>query len=227
MGSSEIRTSGSLRARLLAGARAALARHGVDADIGDITAAAGVPPGAFYRCFASKDALLEALAAELVGADGEAVEQAVGTPGDPAAAVAAFVRQTVRMTEQDPLLACLATRARSVAEALADDFSRRVLPRLSRGVWVGRFPVASAQVHLCAIRGAVLEVLRGRLHGLLPAAAAEELAAGVLRMLGLPVEEAATIAAEPLPEIEPPTRPASQPRAGARRADNLIYLRSG
>jgi AcrR family transcriptional regulator len=214
----EHRGPASLRARLLWGAQVALLRHGVDtAEIGDITAAVGLPATAFHRCFASKDSLVEALVAEVVAGNGVAVEQAVGRHEDPAAAVAAYVRQTVRATEGDPLLARMAARTH-VAEALADDLGRRVLRSLSRGVWVGRFPVPSAQVHLCALRGAVLEVLRGRLLGLLPAAAADELAAAVLQMLGLPVDEASAIATQPLPDVEPPRPWAGEPEhPGASR----------
>jgi AcrR family transcriptional regulator len=209
----EHRGSAALRERLLRAAHVALLRHGVDAaGIGDIAAAAGLPTTAFHRCFPSKESLVRALVTEVVGANGVAVEQAVETCKDPAVAVAAFVRQTVRTTERDPLLACLATGPHGLAEALTDDFSRRVLRSLSRGVWVGRFQVASAMVQLCAIRGAVLEVLRGRLLGLLPTAAADELAAGVLQMLGLPADEAAAIATEPLPAVEPPWSWAGEPQ---------------
>jgi AcrR family transcriptional regulator len=232
MGFSELRTGAgrghrspaSLRARLLWGAQVAVARHGLEAaEILDVTAAAGLPATAFHRCFASKDSLVEALVAEVAAGNGVAVERAVGRHEDPAAAVAAFVRQTVRLTERDPLLARLAGRTQ-VAEALADDLGRRVLRSLSRGVWVGRFPVPSAQVHLCALRGAVLEVLRGRLLGLLPAAAADELAAAVLQMLGLTVEEASAIATRPLPEIEPPRpQPTARDDPGGPRA-SLISL---
>ena len=221
----EHRGSAALRARLLRGAHVALLRSGVDAaGIGDIAAAAGVSTTAFHRCFPSKESLVQALVAEVVGGNGVAVEQAVGTCEDPAAAVAAFVRQTVRMTERDPLLACLATGPHGLAEALTDDFSRRVLRSLSRGVWVGRFPVASALVQLCAIRGAVLEVLRGRLRGLLPAAATDELAAGVLQMLGLSADEAAAIATEPLPAVEPPWPWADEPEGRGAPPPNLTCL---
>lgn len=221
----EHRGSAALRARLLRGAHVALLRHGVDAaGIGDITAAAGVPVTAFYRCFPSKESLVQALVAEVVGGNGMAVEQAVGTCKDPATAVSAFVRQTVRMTERDSLLACLATGPHGLAEALTDDFSRRVFRSLSRGVWVGRFPVASALVQLCAIRGAVLEVLRGRLLGRLPAAAADELAAGVLQMLGLPADEAAAIATQPLAAVEPPWPWDAEPDGRGASPPNLTCL---
>lgn len=221
----EQRAASSLRARLLGQARLELLRHGVDGAVPDqVTAAAGVPRGAFYRCFASRESLLDALVAEAVGANGAAVERALGVPEDPAVTVAALVRQTVRTTERDPLLACLAEAGRGVAQAATDDFSRRVLRSLSRGVWVGRFPVASALVHLCAIRGAVLEVLRGRLHGLLPAAAEDELAAGALQMLGLPAGEAAAIAAEPLAEVEPPSAPAYAAHGRGTPRPRLIPL---
>jgi AcrR family transcriptional regulator len=209
----EQRVSSSLRARLLRQARATLLRHGADGvAIEQVIAAAGARPAACYRLFPSTETLLDALAAEAVAAGGSAVERSLsagalqrsGAPADPAREVAALVRQTVRMAERDPLLARLAEAGRGVAEAVTEDFGRRVLRSLSRGVWVGRFPVASALVQVCAIRGAVLEVLRGRLRGLLPADAADELAAGVLQMLGLPAEEAAAIAAEPLAEVTPP-----------------------
>jgi AcrR family transcriptional regulator len=220
----ERRASSSMRARLLWGARVAVLRHGVDAaEIGEIAAAARVPRGAAYRCFPTRDLLLDALLDQAVGAGGATVEAAAGDARDPATAVAACVRQTVRLAERDPLLARLATRA-GVAEALTDDFGDRVLRSLSRGVWVGRFPVASALLHLCAIRGAVLEVLRGRLHGLLPPAAADELAAAVLQMLGLPADEAAAIAARPLPELEPSWPSPYEPAGRGAPGSNLIAL---
>jgi AcrR family transcriptional regulator len=201
----EQRVSSSLRARLLRQARATLLRHGTDGvAIEQVIAAAGARSAASFRLFPSTEALLDALVAEAVAAGGAAVERSLGASADPARAVAGLVRQTVRMAERDPLLARLAEAGRGVAEAVTEDFGRRVLRSLSRGIWVGRFPVASALVQVCAIRGAVLEVLRGRLHGLLPADAADELAAGVLQMLGLPAEEAAAIAAEPLAEVVPP-----------------------
>jgi AcrR family transcriptional regulator len=200
----EQRVSSSLRARLLRQARATLLRHGADGvAIERVIAAAGARPAAAYRLFPSTETLLDALVAEAVGAAGADVERSLGAAADPARAVAGLVRQTVRMAERDPLLARLAEAGLGVAEAVTEDFGRRVLRSLSRGVWVGRFPVASALVQVCAIRGAVLEVLRGRLHDLLPADAADELAAGVLQMLGLPAEEAAAIAAEPLTEVMP------------------------
>jgi len=220
----EQRVSSSLRARLLGQARATLLRNGSDGvAIEQVIAAARARPAASYHLFPSTESLLDALVAEAVGAGGVAVERALGAPADPARAVAALVRQTVRMAERDPLLACLAAAGRGVAEAVTEDFGCRVLRNLSRGVWVGRFPVASALVQVCAIRGAVLEVLRGRLSGLLPAAAADELAAGVLQMLGLPAEEAVAIAAEPLAEVVPPLAAFGPHRRGAPRL-RLISL---
>src|SRR6266498_340804 len=162
----EQRVSSSLRARLLGQARATLLRNGSDGvAIEQVIAAARARPAASYHLFPSTESLLDALVAEAVGAGGVAVERALGAPADPARAVAALVRQTVRMAERDPLLACLAAAGRGVAEAVTEDFGCRVLRNLSRGVWVGRFPVASALVQVCAIRGAVLEVLRGRRAG--------------------------------------------------------------
>jgi len=177
-----------------------MARNGVEAtDVADVAAAAGIGVDAMRCLFESKEALLDALADESVRGNGDAIEAAVAVVRDPAEVVAGSVRRTVRLGDADAVHAWLLRNDDRYAEALTEDLASRLLRSLSRGVWVGRFLISSVLVQHRVIQGAVLAVLRATPQGQLPEDAAEELATGILQMLGLPWEEAAAIATRPLP----------------------------
>jgi AcrR family transcriptional regulator len=188
------------RLRVLRAARTVMCRKGVEAtEVVDVAAAAGIGVDAMRCLFGSKQALLDALAAELVRVNGAAVEEAAAAADDPAEAVAGSVRHTVRLANADAVHAWLVRNDDRYAEALTEDLACRLLRSLSRGVWVGRFTISSVLVQQRVIHGSVLAVLRAMPDRALPPDAAEELATGILQMLGLAWEEAAAIATRPLP----------------------------
>jgi AcrR family transcriptional regulator len=196
-----------------------MARKGVEAtEVGDVAAAAGIGVDAMRCLFESKDALLDALADESVRGNGDAIEAAVAGVRDPAEVVAGSVRRTVRLADADAVHAWLLRNDERYAEDLTEDLASRLLRSLSRGVWVGRFLISSVLVQHRVIQGAVLAVLRDTPHGPLPEDAAEELAAGILQMLGLPYEEAVAIATRPLPRARaaPPAEERCWPGAPPR-----------
>jgi AcrR family transcriptional regulator len=79
------------RERVLEAAREIFGRDGIDAQIDDIAACAGVGVGTVYRHFATKDALVQALAAKYFEAEDRIAREAL-TLGDPWDAFSQFVR---------------------------------------------------------------------------------------------------------------------------------------
>ena len=79
------------RKRVLEAAQVCFARDGIDAQIDDIAACAGVGVGTVYRHFATKEALIEALAADYFEGQSALARQALGVE-DPWEAFSGFVR---------------------------------------------------------------------------------------------------------------------------------------
>ncbi len=72
---------------------------------------------------------------------------------------------------------------------------------LERGIRAGRFTVANKRVALFAAGGALLGVIGDVLDGRAPKEADRHHAEGVLRMFGLPPEDAAEVARRSVPQV--------------------------
>jgi AcrR family transcriptional regulator len=192
------------RRRLLDAARALFARQGVDnTRINEITEQADVGFGSFYNHFDSKEAIVEAVLSETVAAQGAAIDSVTAGLDDPAEVVAAAHRYFVNLARSDPdwgwLLIRLDTSQRISLQALSQFAGRD----LERGIRAGRFHVANKRVALYGTGGALLLVMRDVLDGGAPKDADRYHAEGVLRMLGLPPDDAAEVARRPMPRIPP------------------------
>jgi AcrR family transcriptional regulator len=188
------------RARLIDAARALFARQGVDnTRINEITDEADLGFGSFYNHFESKEAIVEAVLEETVTSQGAAIEAVTTGLEDPAEVIAAAHRHFVRQAQTDPDWGWLLIRldvSHGVVMRALGPFAQRDLRRAvkARRAWVSDEGVA-----LLATGGALLSVMRGVLDGIAPKDADVHHAEGVLRLLGLPAEEAAEVARRPLP----------------------------
>jgi AcrR family transcriptional regulator len=187
---------------LLAAARTLFARQGVDSTrINEITDEADVGFGSFYNHFAGKGAILEAVMADTVAAQGTAVDALTSGLDDPAEVIAVAHRYFVRLARTDPEWAWLLIRL-DVSHALVmkalGPFARR---DLKRGVASGRLHVPDERTALQAAGGALLAVMRSVLDGDAHRHADIHHAEGVLRLFGLPCDDAATVARRPLPAV--------------------------
>ncbi len=190
------------REKLVAAAWRVMARKGVDATaIAEITEEADVAFGSFYNHFVSKEAIVEAVAAEVVERHGAALDRLTAAMADPAEVMAVSVRRTVRMVESDPIWGWFVVRLALAHATLRSGLGNRVARDLRLGVDAGRFVVADVPSALLALSGAVIATMHGRLDGLTGEGAAERAAGYVLRMLGVPPAEADAIAQRPLPPI--------------------------
>ena len=190
------------RTKLLEAARTLFARKGVDnTRINEITDGADVGFGSFYNHFESKEAIVEAVLAETVAAQGAAVDAVTASLDDPAEVVAAAHRHFVNLARTDPDWAWLLVRldiSHDVTLAGLGPFAQR---DLDRGIKAGRFKVANRRVALLAGGGALLAVMRDVLDGHAPKDADRHHAEGVLRLLGLAPDDAAEVARRPLPKM--------------------------
>ena len=190
------------RAKLVAAAGTLFARQGVEnTRINEITEKADVGFGSFYNHFDSKDAIVEAVLAETIAAQGAALEAVTAGLDDPAETVAVAHRYFVNLARTDPDWAWLLIRfnlSHNIALAALGPFAQR---DLERGVSAGRFNVPDKRVALFASGGALLAVMRAVLDGQAPKNAGRHHAEGVLRLLGLSPQDAAEVAGRPMPKV--------------------------
>jgi AcrR family transcriptional regulator len=92
--------------RVLDAAREQFAEHGVEAQVDDIARAAGVGVGTVYRHFPTKDALLEALAADRFIRLTEWAQEALDA-GDAWEGFCAFLRRSAELQANDRALSAL------------------------------------------------------------------------------------------------------------------------
>ena len=190
------------RAKLVAAAGALFARQGVDnTRINEITEKADVGFGSFYNHFESKEAIVEAVLADTIAAQGAALEAVTAGLDDPAETVAVAHRYFVNLARTDPDWAWLLIRfnlSHNIALAALGPFAQR---DLERGVSAGRFNVPDKRVALFASGGALLAVMRAVLDGQAPKNAGRHHAEGVLRLLGLSPQDAAEVTGRPMPKV--------------------------
>ena len=188
------------RTKLIEATKTLIARQGVDSTrIQEITEEADVGFGSFYNHFASKEEVIEAVLAETIGAQGAEIDALTAELEDPAEIISAAHRSFVRRARSDPDWGWLLLRldvSHKVLLAALGPYARR---DMRNGIRAGRFNVPHEQVALYAVGGALLSVMRAVLDGAAPKDADIYHAEGVLRLLGLPAEEAALIARRKLP----------------------------
>lgn len=188
------------RAKLLEAATTLFARQGVDITrIQEITDEADVGFGSFYNHFESKDAIAETVVVETVAAQGAEIEALVSELEDPAEVISAAHRTFIRRARTDPDWAWLLVRlnlSHNIMLAALGPYARR---DLRAAIKAGRLAVPNEGIALVAAAGALLAVMRAVLDGQAPKDTDIHHAEGVLRMFGLPPDEAARIASRPLP----------------------------
>ncbi len=193
------------RAALIGAARACLAEGtATGASIQEIADRADVGFGSFYNHFESKNALFEAAVMDALEEYGQLIDAVVGGLEDPAEIFTASVQMTLRMIETHPELAQV-LRRRGLEQLHADTgLAPRALRDIEKGVATGRFSVEDPRIALSAVGGSLLGLLQ--LESVRPDISgpdvAEQLSALILRMLGLPPDEAREVARRPLP-LEP------------------------
>jgi AcrR family transcriptional regulator len=191
------------RAALVKAAQRLIAEGKLNVPVLEITQAADVGMGSFYNHFDSKEQLFEVAVTDVLDAHGALLDGLTAAIEDPAETFATSFRLTGRLFRQRPQESEIL-----LANGPALLFSQRGLaPRALRdiraAVDAGRFHIDDPELALAMAGGALLGL--GKLlredpdrDGVL---AADTVTESVLRMFGLPADEAHAICQRPLPDL--------------------------
>ncbi|EOD60585.1 TetR/AcrR family transcriptional regulator [Amycolatopsis vancoresmycina] len=190
------------RAALLRAAQAFIAAGNTNVPILELTQAADVGMGSFYNHFESKEQLYRAAVEDALDRYGALLDELTADLDDPALAFAQSFRLSGRLHRLQPELSrvllnnglALATSERGLAPRARRD--------IEAAVAAGRFTVRDPELAMVTVAGALL-CLGQLLHDRPErdaAAAADQVAEDLLRMLGLSDGEARELCGRPLPE---------------------------
>ncbi len=198
------RRKAETRRRLVEAAQTLFAERGADAvAISEITALADVGFGSFYNYFDSKQAIVDAVVEESLEAMGELIDHATAGASDPAVIVSSGFRAVVRRVHQEPAWGQSIVHAFDHAHGAARPLAERLARDLQLGMDEGRFARLPIDHLVIVIAGIQSGIDRHVAAGRLGPEAGDVGAELVLRMLGVPGDEAAPIAHGPLRLFEP------------------------
>ncbi|MEU6590038.1 TetR family transcriptional regulator [Streptomyces sp. NPDC046881] len=192
------------RQALVRAARQILAETGdTSASIQAIAERADVGFGSFYNHFESKTELFDAAVRDALEELGRTFDEHLDGVDDPAELVAAGFRLSARLAEARPELMQV-LRHRGLGHIHSDSgLGSRALRDLQAGIASGRFTVTDPAVAVTALGGSLLALVELRFAepGRDGDEAASNLAEMLLRMLGVPPEDARDVARRPLPDL--------------------------
>lgn len=192
------------RGALVRAARRILAETGdTSVSIQAIAERADVGFGSFYNHFDSKAELFEVAVQDALEEFGRTFDERLVGIDDPAELVAAGFRLSARMAESHPELMQV-LRRRGLGHIHSDNgLSRRARRDVEVGMASGRFTASDPTVALSALGGTLLSLveLRFARPDVDGDDAAVNLAEMVLRMLGVPPDDAHEVARRPLPDL--------------------------
>ncbi|MFF5479564.1 TetR/AcrR family transcriptional regulator [Streptomyces sp. NPDC012935] len=192
------------RQALIRAARQILAEtREISPSVQAIAERADVGSGSFYNHFESKTELFDAAVTDALEEFGQAIDERVRGIEDPAELVAAGFRLTARMADSHPELMRI-LRDRGLGEIHSGrGLAARALRDLELGIASTRFTCTNATLALSAVGGTLISLVALRLAH--PDLDGEEAASGlaemVLRMLGVPPDEAHDVTHRPLPDL--------------------------
>jgi AcrR family transcriptional regulator len=178
--------------------------RGDRASIQEITEEADIGFGSFYNHFDGKEQLFQTASEEVLERWGQMIDEATAGITDPAELFAVGLRISGRLGWTHPDIAGFLIGAGLDALDIPVGLAPRALRDIEAGQAAGRFTVPDAEIALSAVAGGLLGLLRicQRHPGRVDEAAVDQLAEAELRLLGVPADEAARLAATPLPAIE-------------------------
>ncbi|MEZ0366039.1 TetR/AcrR family transcriptional regulator [Mycobacterium sp. pUA109] len=198
------RRKAEAKRRLLSAARQAIAQSGiVGVRISDVTALADLGFGTFYSYFESKEALVDAVAEEVLSGLGATIGGAALEFEDPAEAASASYRRFLRFGRDQPEFAKIIVeldRANDMFEDVVRPWARETL---ERGQRLGRFDIPNVELCLTSVAASALAVISGILSGHIAAGPDTESSGAEMMLRAFGVDRAAAhrIAYRELPAL--------------------------
>lgn len=191
------------RAALIQAAQALIAAGKLNVPVLEITQAADVGMGSFYNHFESKEQLFEAAVADVLDNHGALLDMLTESIDDPAETFACSFRLTGRLFRRRPQESQILLASGLNLMGSERGLGPRALRDIEMAAAAGRFAVDDPKLAMAVAAGALLGL--GKLLQAEPdrddAAAADRVTEDVLRLFGLPADEAHEICQRPLPDI--------------------------
>lgn len=188
------------RAALVEAAQRLLSEGRVAVPIQEITDAADVGLGSFYNHFTTKDELFDAAVVSALTAHHAVIAEVTRGIDDPAELFAIGVRTTGRLQRSEPALVRVLLHQGTGVLLRDEGIAPRARADIRAGIATGRFPIADPELALVIAGGSLLGLLQvlDANPGTDAGEATDRLAESLLRMFGVPGDEAADIASRPL-----------------------------
>lgn len=203
------------RTALVRAAQTFIASGKLNVPILELTQTADVGMGSFYNHFDSREQLFHAALEDALERHGALLDEMTQGLDDPAHVFAQSFRLTGRLHRREPELSKVLLNY-GLALTTSD---RGLAPRARRdiedGIHAGRFSVRNPELAMVTVAGAAL-CLGQLLHDHPErddAEATDQVTEDLLRMLGLPADQAHEICRRPLPDLDA-ARPATRVGAG-------------
>jgi len=178
--------------------------RGDRASIAEITEEADIGFGSFYNHFDSKEQLFQTASQEVLERWGQLIDRASAGLTDPAELFAVGTRITGRLGWTHPDIAGFLTGTGMNVLDITTGLVPRALRDIEAGRAAGRFTIPDPEIALSAAVGGMLGLLQmcQRHPERVTETTVDQLTEAELRLLGVPADEAARLAALPLPPIE-------------------------
>ena len=203
-GSRMERRKARTRAALIRAAQGLIAAGKTNVSILEITQAADVGMGSFYNHFDTKEALYQAAVEKALEDVGALLDELTAGLDDPAHVFAQSFRLTGRLHRRLPELSKVLLHYGLELAASDIGLAPRARRDIEAGILAGRFRVHDVELAMVTVASAALGL--GQLLHCQPqrddAKAADQITEDVLRMLGLPADEAHKICQQPLPDLD-------------------------
>jgi AcrR family transcriptional regulator len=191
------------RTALIQAAQALIAAGKLNVPVLEITQAADVGMGSFYNHFDSKEELFEAAVADVLDTHGALLDQLTESIEDPAEKFACSFRLTGRLFRRRPQESRILLVSGLNLMSSERGLGPRALRDITDAAAAGRFTVDDPELGMAVAAGALLGL--GKLLQDEPdrddAAAADRVTEDVLRLFGVPADEAREICTRPLPDL--------------------------
>ncbi|MGI8332148.1 TetR/AcrR family transcriptional regulator [Actinomadura scrupuli] len=191
------------RAALVRAAQSFIAAGKPNVPILELTQAADVGMGSFYNHFDSREQLFQAAMEDALERYGALFDELTVGLDDPVHAFAQSVRLAGRLHRRNPEFSKILLNNGLATVGSAEDLAPRARRDIAEAVRVGRFSVRDPELAMVIVNGAVL-CLGQLLHDHPErddAEATDQVTEDLLRMLGLPPDEAHEICRRPLPDL--------------------------
>jgi AcrR family transcriptional regulator len=212
------RRKAQTRAALIRAAQSFLASGRVNAPILEITQAADIGMGSFYNHFRTKEELFDAAVMDAIDRHGSLLDELTVHLDDPAHVFAQSFRLVGRLHRRQPELSKVLLRNGLALSDADTGLAPRACRDIENAVRAGRFTVRDLDLAMVTVAGAAL-CLGQLLHDHPErddASAADQVAEDLVRMLGVPADEAREICQRPLPDLDA-LNPASATRTSESR----------